>query len=63
MILFRYREHSHLFRTQPCRERAFVLLDQPGQSSLIAAHGGAVDNIRTLLGAVLIHEAHVEPVG
>ena len=53
------RQHSHLFRREPEREVACVVLDQKGDEPLVCAQRGAVNAERSLCGvfARLVLEA------
>ena len=58
-----YRQQLDLYRSQPQRERACVLLDKQSKGALIAADGGAVDDVGVLLDAVSVDILHTEFLG
>ena len=58
----RDRDHPHLLRREPDRERAGEVLDQDRHEALERAAHGAVDDHRPVLGVVLADVDEVEPL-
>ena len=56
-------QDADLLRSDPDGEGAGVLLQQQGQGPLVAAHGGAMDDIGSLFLTVGIHIFHAELLG
>ena len=56
-------QDTDLFGGQPHGQGPGVLLDEQGQRPLVAAEGGAVDDVGVLLHPVPVHIFHAEPLG
>ena len=59
-VFLRNRQHTYLFRAQPCGEQTCVFLNEPCQGSLIAANGSPVDDAGTFLVAVFVNVVHIK---